>query len=81
MGGSEIESYALEAISGLDRKTRRRAAIRVADQFGKENPDPRDDLMPKLAGRDLGRDSVIAAGYLELLDQLGLKPEQIRRRP
>jgi hypothetical protein len=58
----------------------RRAAVRVADQFGRENPHELDELMPKLAGRELAKDPAIAAGVLELLDQLGLKPQHIRRR-
>jgi hypothetical protein len=78
--GAEIEVYTL-IVAQMEADERRRAAVRIADQFGKENPDPRDDLMPRLAGRELARDPVIAAGYLELLDQLGLKPEQIRRQP
>jgi hypothetical protein len=36
--------------------------------------------MPKLVGRELAHDPVIAAGVLKLLDQLGLKPQHIRRR-
>lgn len=76
---SELSQDAL-SVGLVDEAEHRRAAIRVADQIGREHPDPRDDVMPKLAGRELARDPVIAASYLELLDQLGIKPQHIRRR-
>ncbi|OQQ13045.1 hypothetical protein B0675_40215 [Streptomyces sp. M41(2017)] len=77
---SELSQDAL-TVGLVDEAVHRRAAVRVADQIGREHPDPRDDLMPRLVGRELARDPLIAASYLELLDQLGLKPEHIRRRP
>lgn len=57
----------------------RRAAVRIADQFGKEHPHPQDDDDPAQAGRELAQDPVIAAGLLELADKLGIRPDQIRR--
>jgi hypothetical protein len=56
-----------------------RAAVRIADQFGKENPHPQDVEDPRQAGWDLSKDPVIAAGFLELAAALGLEPERIRR--
>lgn len=50
----------------------RRASVHVADRIAAEHPHPLDDLMPRLAGRQLATDPVIAAGLLELLDQLGI---------
>lgn len=50
----------------------RRAAVHASDHIGAEHPHPLDDLMPKLAGRELAKDPVIAAGLLEVLDQLGI---------
>lgn len=64
----------------VDGTTQRRAAVRIADQLGRENPHQLDDLMPKLAGRELAQEPAIAAGVLELLDVLGLHPDRIRRR-
>lgn len=78
--GAEIEMYTL-TLTEQEADEKRRAAIRVADQLGNENPDPRDDLMPKLVGRELAKTPAIAAGVRELLDQLGLKDDEIRRRP
>ncbi|MCX4596177.1 hypothetical protein OG819_42950 [Streptomyces sp. NBC_01549] len=57
----------------------RKAAIRIADQIGKEHPHPLDDEDPAQAGRELAKDPAIAAGVLELADQLGIRPDQIRR--
>ncbi|WP_405888796.1 hypothetical protein OG762_36510 [Streptomyces sp. NBC_01136] len=58
-----------------DAVLQRRAAVRIA-----EHPHPLDDRLPRLAGQELAMDPVIAAGVLELLDALGLRPKQ-RRRP
>ena len=57
----------------------RKAAVRASDQIAAQHPHELDDLMPKLAGRELARNPVIAAGVLDLLDALGLKPDHIRR--
>ncbi|MFD8008141.1 hypothetical protein [Streptomyces mirabilis] len=56
-----------------------RAAVRIADQFGKEHPHPQDDENPRQAGWDLCKDPAIAAGFLELAAALGLEPDRIRR--
>ncbi|MEU0818869.1 hypothetical protein [Streptomyces mirabilis] len=56
-----------------------RAAVRIADQFGKEHPHPLDDENPRQAGRDLSKDPAISAGFLELAAALGLEPDRIRR--
>jgi hypothetical protein len=77
---SELSQDAL-TVGLVDEAEHRRAAVRVADQLGREHPHELDDLMPKLAGRELAQEPAIAAGVLELLDQLGLKPQHIRRRP
>lgn len=84
MSGKEIESLAL-AVPVLKPADRRRmeraAAVHVADRVAAEHPDPRDGLMPKLAGRELAHNPVARADVLELLDAIGLRPDQIRRRP
>lgn len=84
MSGREIESSGI-AVPRLKPREQRRldraAAVRIADQAGVENPHPLDESMPRLAGRQLGQDPVIAAGVLELLDAIGIKPDQIRRTP
>ncbi|MEV0556314.1 hypothetical protein AB0I27_23030 [Streptomyces sp. NPDC050597] len=76
MSGREIESGSALFLPRLkpDEKQRREraAALRIADQVGAENPHPLDELMPRLAGRQLGQDPVIAAGVRELLDAIGL---------
>lgn len=77
--GSDINT-AVMATDPMNARLARRAAVRIADQIAAEHPDERDELMPRLAGRELGKDPAVAAGVLELLDQLGLKPQQIRRR-
>jgi hypothetical protein len=76
---SELSQDAL-TVGLVDEAEHRRAAIRVADQIGREHPHQLDDLMPKLAGRELAQEPAIAAGVLELLDQLGIHPDRIRRR-
>lgn len=85
MSGREIESGAALFVPCIaperQQELARAAAVRVADQAGAEHPHPLDDLMPRLAGRQLGQDPVIAAGVLELLDAIGIKPHQIRRTP
>ena len=59
----------------------RQAAVRIADQFGKEHPHPQDDEDPAQAGRELAKDPLIAAGIRELVAQLGIRPDRIRRTP
>jgi hypothetical protein len=62
-----------------DAVLQRRAAVRIADHIGAEHPHPLDDEDPAQAGRELAMDPVIAAGVLELLAALGIRPDQIRR--
>jgi len=57
----------------------RRAAVHVADQVGAEHPHHLDDEDPRQAGRELAKDPAIAAGVLELLDAIGIRPDRIRR--
>ncbi|MFP3986949.1 hypothetical protein U9R90_05480 [Streptomyces sp. E11-3] len=53
---------------------RREAAVTVADRIAAEHPHELDDLMPRLAGKQLAHDPVVAARVRELLDALGLLP-------
>jgi hypothetical protein len=76
--GMELADYGPKPTTA-EAAEQRRAARRVADQFGKENPHPQDDEDPRRAGRELAKDSLIAAGILELVAQLGIRPDQIRR--
>jgi hypothetical protein len=48
------------------------AARHIACRVAAENPHLLDDDMPRLAGRLIGRDPLVAAGLLELLAALGL---------
>lgn len=83
MTGSDISAHVLTvgALNAAEQaRIERRAAIRAADHVAAEHPDPRDDVMPKLAGRELAKNPDAAAGVLELLDALGLRPDQVRRR-
>lgn len=81
MTGREIETGPTLYIARLKPEERRRleraAAVRLADQVAAEHPHPLDDLMPRLAGRQLGQDPVIAAGVQELLDAIGLLETQV----
>lgn len=63
----------LVTIKELEDKALRRAAVHVADRIAAANPHPLDDLDPRLAGRELAEDPVIAAGVRELLDALDLR--------
>lgn len=54
------------------------AAVHVADRVAAAHPHELDELMPRLAGRQLAQDPAVAGELLELLDVLGLAPE---RRP
>lgn len=71
MGGRELDQYVL-AVTGVTAGQARAAAVHVADRIATEHPHKLDDLMPRLAGRQLAADPVIAAGVRELLDALGL---------
>jgi hypothetical protein len=76
--GAELADYGPKP-STAEADEQRRAAVRIADQFGKEHPHPQDDEDPRQAGRELAKDPLIAAGILELVAQLGIRPDQIRR--
>jgi hypothetical protein len=78
VSGRELDQYVLAVGAPTARQTRA-AAVHVADRIAAEHPHPLDELMPKLAGRQLAQDPTVGAGVLELLDVLGLiRP---RRRP
>jgi hypothetical protein len=57
----------------------RAAAINVADRIATEYPHDLDDVMPKLAGRTVAYDRRARRDLLELLDVLGITPDQIRK--
>lgn len=79
MGGSDFstQGLTLPQMKPADRqRIERAAAVHVADRIAAEHPDPRDDLMPKLAGRVLAKDPTVAADVRELLAALGLNKEQ-----
>lgn len=77
---SELKQDAL-MVGDVTAEQMRKAAAHVADRIAAEHPHPLDDCMPKLAGRLLAKDPAVNAGVLELLAVLGLRPDQIRRRP
>lgn len=70
--GMELADYGPKPTTP-EQDEQRRAAVRIADQVASEHP--------HLTAREIADDPVIAAGFRELLAQLGLKPQQIRRRP
>jgi len=80
--GMELADYGPKP-STADAALQRQAAIRIADHIGAKHPHPhpQDDEDPAQAGRELAKDPVIAAGVLELLAKLGIRPDQIRRTP
>ena len=50
----------------------RKTSVHIADRVAAEHPHPLDDLMPRLAGRQLAAEPAVAAGVRELLAALGL---------
>lgn len=70
MSGRELDQHTL-AVALADARILRRAAVRIADGVAAEHPHPLDDVMPKLAGRQLAQDPAVSAGLLELLDAIG----------
>jgi hypothetical protein len=76
VSGREIESGSALFLPRLDadrqRQMGRAAAVHIADRVAAEHPHPLDELMPRLAGRQLAADPVVSAGVLELLDAIGL---------
>ena len=79
MGGRELDQHVL-AVGHVDPRVQRAAAVHVADRIAAKHPHPLDEQMPKLAGRLIGRDPIVAAGVLELLDALGIRAAA-RRTP
>jgi hypothetical protein len=71
MSGGEL-GQSVGAVSAPTFRQTRAAAVHVADRIAAEHPHELDELMPKLAGKQLARQPAIAAGVLELLDALGL---------
>lgn len=57
----------------------RAAAVRIADQIAAEHPHPLDDEMPRIAGAVIAKDPKVRGDVRDLLDQLGIKTDQIRR--
>jgi hypothetical protein len=78
--GMELADYGPKPTTS-EQAELRQAAIRIADHIGAEHPHPLDEEMPRIAGAVIAKDPVIAAGVLELLAALGIRPDQIRRTP
>lgn len=72
MSGQELNQHVL-MVEPLTVDQRRAAAVHLADRIATEHPHPLDDLMPRLAGRLVAANPVVAAGVRELLDALGLE--------
>lgn len=58
----------------------RAAAVAAADRIAAEHPHELDNVMPRLAGRQLAQDPAIAAGVRELLSVIGLLPDTGQNR-
>lgn len=71
MGGREMEIKQLGNVD-IGAEQALGAVQHIACRVAADNPHSLDDDMPRLAGRLVGRDSLVAAGLLELLDALGL---------
>lgn len=71
MSGGEL-GQSVGAVGTPTFRQARAAAVHVADRIAAEHPHELDDVMPRLAGKQLAKDPAIAAGVLELLDVLGL---------
>lgn len=78
MGAREVESAGFGSV-GVTAAQQRAAAVHIADRIAAEHPHPLDELMPKLAGRQLAADLVIEDGVRELLAALGIHPDAIGR--
>jgi hypothetical protein len=70
MGGRELESDGLGSCV-IDPDLHRRLAVHCADHVAAKNPHELDDLMPKLAGRQIAQDPAVRADVHELLDAIG----------
>ncbi|MFE2832255.1 hypothetical protein ACFXI6_14575 [Streptomyces mirabilis] len=76
--GMELADYGPKPTT-VEVDEQRRAAVRIADHFGRENPHHLDEKDPRQAGRELGKDPVIAGEVLDLIAVFGLSPDRIRR--
>jgi hypothetical protein len=56
----------------------RTAAIRIAAHIAAENPHHLDDRAPEQAGARLAHDPTVRDGLHQLLDALGIAPDQAR---
>jgi hypothetical protein len=63
-------------LTRFEPKQLRAAAVHVADRVATRHPHCLDDVMPRLAGRQVAKDPTAATELLELLDVLGLVPER-----
>lgn len=61
MSGGEL-GQSVGAVGTPTVRQARAAAVHVADRIGAEHPHELDDVMPRLAGRQLAQDPAIAAG-------------------
>lgn len=78
MSGRELDQHVL-LVGEQDHNLARKTAIRIADHIAARHPHPLDDVMPRIAGAVIAKDPLIAAGVLELLAALGIRPDQISR--
>lgn len=70
MGGRELDQHVLAGVN-VTAAQARAASVHIADRIAAKHPDPRDDVMPKLAGRQLAHDPAVRAELLLLLDAIG----------
>jgi len=73
-----LEPQPLTAGPTPTRTQLRAAAIHAADRIAAENPHHLDDRAPKQAGVRLAHDPAVRNGLHELLDALGITPDQAR---
>ena len=74
----DVNQHSLAGVNVTARQARA-AAVHIADRVAAEHPHPLDDLMPRLAGKQLATDPVIADELSDLLGALGIRPDHIRR--
>lgn len=70
MGAREVEAVGLGPVN-VTATQMRAAAVHCADRIAAEHPGPMDDLMPRLAGKQLAHDPAARDDVLELLDAIG----------
>jgi hypothetical protein len=78
MGARELETASFGPVN-TTADQQRAAAVHVADRIAAEHPHPLDDVMPRLAGRLIAKDPVVAVGVRELLAALGITDTTPRR--